>query len=230
MVFALIVAIISTSTVTAIPKQIGKYIIYDVGDVNYDGKVNSLDYGYLRAYLLGMEEAEFVEERLREADVNGDGVINSIDFAHFRIKLLEGTEFPKVLRMVNTTITLVDKEPLYLVAQSPFAQFEISVILRDEAGNPLKGKMVHFKLAEYSNSQNPVETDENGRATYSFRQPHTDQVPFRTYEAEIPIYFIGDEEYNGCEYIAKAIMSNNGGPQRTTAPSTPVPTPAPTPR
>ncbi len=229
MVLVLIGVMISPLTAAATEKQVNVNAVYDVGDVNRDGKVNSLDYGSIRAYLLGMEEFRDIGQRLWEADVNGDGMINSIDFAYFRMRLLEGTKFPKVHKKVNTVITTVEYEPLYLVANSPFAILEFSVILRDEAGNPLGGKKVGCnKPGEFYNIENPTETDENGFATFSFRQAHTDQVPFRTYEVDIGIYFDGDEEYSACEYTAKAMISNNGGPQRTTSPNTP--TPAPTPR
>ncbi len=223
MVLVLMGVIISPSTAIANENR-----VYDIGDINRDGKVNSLDCGYMRAYLLGMEGFSDIGQRLWEADVNGDGMINSLDFAYFRLWLLEGKQFPKVNKVVNTVITTIQKEPLYLVANSPFAVLEFSVMLRDEAGNPLAGKTVRCdEPGEFYNVENPTETDENGCATFTFYQAHTDQVPFRTYEVDIGIYFDGDEEYSAVEYIAKAIISNNGGPQRTTSPNTPTPSPTP---
>lgn len=227
MVLVLMGVMISPSTATATEKQVNVNAVYDVGDVNRDGKVNSLDCGNMRAYLLGMEGFRDVGQRLWEADVNGDGVINSLDFAHFRVWLLEGTKFPKVHKKVNTVISTIEDEPLNLVANSPFAILEFSVILRDEVGNPLAGKKVRCdKPGGFYSIENPTETDENGCATFSFRQGHTDQVPFRTFEVDIGIYFDGDEEYSAFEYIAKAMISNNGGP---TSPNTPAPTQTPTP-
>lgn len=196
---------------------------YAVGDINRDGVVNSLDYAMLRAFLLGKNGYGDVEQRIWEADVNGDDLINSLDFAAFRLWLVKGIEFPKG-RRINTYITTVKEEPLDLIAyHSPLVVLEFSVILRDEAGNPLAGKKVRCNMYGVSYVENPTVTDENGCATFSFRVPHTDQVPFATFEKNIPVYFDGDEEYNASEYIIKAIMSNNGGPQRT-------PTPTPTPR
>jgi hypothetical protein len=66
-----------------------------VGDVNGDGNVNSIDFGYFRMYLLGTIKEFPAENDLKAADVNGDGNINSIDFGYFRMLLL-GTikEFP----------------------------------------------------------------------------------------------------------------------------------------
>ncbi|MEN2774364.1 hypothetical protein [Acetivibrio clariflavus] len=116
----------------------------------------------------------------------------------------------------------------YIPTYSPYAEIQFSVILRDEAGNPLAEKTVHCKNpSEFYNIENPTKTDENGCATFRFRQPHFDRIPFRIYEVDIGIYFDGDEEYNGSIYIAKAKISNNGGPQRTPSPSVPTSTPAP---
>ncbi len=67
-----------------------------VGDLNGDGRVNSIDFGYMRMYLLGMIKEFPAEDDLRAGDLNGDNIINSIDFGYFR-KYLLGTikEFPK---------------------------------------------------------------------------------------------------------------------------------------
>lgn len=67
-----------------------------VGDVNGDGKVNSVDFGYMRMYLLGMIKDFPVDDDLRAGDLNGDDRINSIDFGYFRSYLLGMIkEFPK---------------------------------------------------------------------------------------------------------------------------------------
>lgn len=223
-IFILTATMVLPSTATA--SETRTYYADHVGDVNKDGTVNSLDYGCLRAYLVGKKEYSEIGERIWEADLNGDGVINSLDFACFRLWLVKGKNFPKVLNLINTVITTVEEEPLDLIAQSPLAVLEFSVILQDEAGNPVAGKTVNCdKPGGFYSIENTIVTDENGCANFSFRQAHIDQIPFATYEVEIPIYFYGDEEYNGCEYIAKAIISNNGRPQRTTSPINPTPTP-----
>lgn len=61
------------------------------GDVNGDGKFNSLDFGALRMYLLGMINDMEYSEWKTAADLNGDNKINSIDFALMRSRLLGGT-------------------------------------------------------------------------------------------------------------------------------------------
>lgn len=219
-IFVIIGIMILPSTVSATEKQVNTE--YFVGDVNRDGNVDSLDFGNLRSYLLGLEKFEGIGQRLWEADVNGDGLVNALDFAYFRMWLLEGREFPKVSNRINTVITTVEAEPLDLIARAPNAILEFSVILRDEAGNPLGGKKVYCdNPGSLYPIKNPTETDENGCATFSFRQAHSDRVPFRTYEVDIGIYFDGDKEYKSSEYIAKAMISNNGGP-------TPTPTAKPT--
>lgn len=62
----------------------GKDILY--GDLNGDGKVNSIDFGHLRMYLLGLTSQ--LAMPLENGDLNGDGKINSIDLALMRQYLL----------------------------------------------------------------------------------------------------------------------------------------------
>lgn len=56
------------------------------GDLNGDGKVNSIDFASLRLHLLGT--TPLTGANLSNADVNGDGNVNSIDFALMRQYLL----------------------------------------------------------------------------------------------------------------------------------------------
>jgi len=56
------------------------------GDLNGDGKVNSLDFALLRLHLLGV--SSLTGKNYTNADVNGDGRVNSIDFAFMKQYLL----------------------------------------------------------------------------------------------------------------------------------------------
>lgn len=56
------------------------------GDVNGDSRVNSIDFAYLRLYLLGKAGKEDIDTRA--ADVDDNGKVNSIDFAYIRQYLL----------------------------------------------------------------------------------------------------------------------------------------------
>ncbi len=57
------------------------------GDMDLNGSVNSLDFGLLRQYLLGLRK-EFTQAQLKAADINGDGSVDSIDFGVLRKYLL----------------------------------------------------------------------------------------------------------------------------------------------
>ena len=61
-------------------------IVY--GDVNGDGKFDSLDYATVKKYLLGMMDGFTYSDGYKAADVNGDGTINSIDLALIKSRLL----------------------------------------------------------------------------------------------------------------------------------------------
>jgi len=61
-------------------------IIY--GDVNGDGDVNSLDYGYMKSYLLGRIKEFPVDNGDKVADLDADGRITSIDCAYMKLYLL----------------------------------------------------------------------------------------------------------------------------------------------
>lgn len=58
------------------------------GDVNGDGLANSIDFGYMRQYLLGMISNFPDANGLKAADLNKDGSFNSIDFGYFRQYIL----------------------------------------------------------------------------------------------------------------------------------------------
>lgn len=58
------------------------------GDVNNDGDVNSIDFAYMRASLLGKRKDLITEKNISLADLNGDGNFNSLDLAIMRGYLL----------------------------------------------------------------------------------------------------------------------------------------------
>ena len=59
-----------------------------VGDVNGDNNVNSIDFALIRSFLLKTIDAFPVQDALFAGDTDGDGSINSIDFALMRQYLL----------------------------------------------------------------------------------------------------------------------------------------------
>ena len=67
-----------------------------IGDVNGDNQVNSIDYALMRSFLLGIINEFPVDDEMWSADTNGDGEINSIDFGLMRKYILGMiSEFPK---------------------------------------------------------------------------------------------------------------------------------------
>ncbi|WP_010243958.1 cellulase family glycosylhydrolase [Acetivibrio cellulolyticus] len=61
---------------------------YVLGDVDGNGSFNSIDFGYLRQYLLGMIKDFTGKNGKLAADVDKNGIINSIDFGKMRKVLL----------------------------------------------------------------------------------------------------------------------------------------------
>jgi hypothetical protein len=69
---------------------------YVVGDLNGDNEFDSIDFGFLRMYLLGMIDSFPSEFGKLSADVDGNGEIDSMDFAYMRQVLIGmKSEFPK---------------------------------------------------------------------------------------------------------------------------------------
>jgi len=65
------------------------------GDVDGNEDVNSIDFGYMRAYLLGNKSEFPVSSGEKAADLDGDGSVTSIDFGYMRMYLLGKIhEFP----------------------------------------------------------------------------------------------------------------------------------------
>ncbi len=73
-----------TTVVTPTPSPSG--II--PGDVDGNGSINSIDFGLMKMYLLGMIKDFPVDDDLKAGDLNGDGKITSIDFGLIRMHLL----------------------------------------------------------------------------------------------------------------------------------------------
>ena len=59
-----------------------------IGDLNYDNKVDSLDFAFLKMYLLGHINDFPTPYDLKAADLNGDGKIDSLDYAYLKKYLL----------------------------------------------------------------------------------------------------------------------------------------------
>ncbi|WP_010248357.1 CotH kinase family protein [Acetivibrio cellulolyticus] len=58
------------------------------GDINGNGSVDSIDFGLLREYILGMRKSFEYEYGAKAADVYPDGKINALDFAYMRKHIL----------------------------------------------------------------------------------------------------------------------------------------------
>ena len=58
-----------------------------MGDLNMDGRVNVLDYGILKRYV--MKLADLSPEQLLRADINGDGRINVLDYSVLKRQVMK---------------------------------------------------------------------------------------------------------------------------------------------
>ncbi|OPZ87826.1 MAG: Endo-1,4-beta-xylanase Z precursor [Firmicutes bacterium ADurb.Bin419] len=86
-----------------------------IGDLNGDGKFNSIDFGLMRIYLLGGSLSDF-----NAADVNGDGSVNSIDYGYMKQHLLGIiTSFPKEGNQTPTPIQTPTRTPVPTPANTP---------------------------------------------------------------------------------------------------------------
>lgn len=52
--------------------------LFEIGDVNGDGSINSLDYRWIKEYIMGTRK--LTEEQLYRADFEKDGKVNSLDY------------------------------------------------------------------------------------------------------------------------------------------------------
>lgn len=59
------------------------------GDLNGDGKINTIDYSILNRYILEVIDSFPIQDGLKKADVNGDGKVNSADAVFMGRYLLE---------------------------------------------------------------------------------------------------------------------------------------------
>ncbi|GEM_PF-256472 len=85
---------------------VGENISTSLGDVNSDGKINSLDLGAFKLHLLG--NAKLTGANLSNADVDANGQVNSIDFAYVKQYLLGMiSSFPR--QGTNPTATATSK-------------------------------------------------------------------------------------------------------------------------
>lgn len=57
-----------------------------IGDIDNNKQINSIDFAFVRQYLLGM--IKLTEEQKKAADLDLDGNVTSLDFAQFRMYLL----------------------------------------------------------------------------------------------------------------------------------------------
>ena len=89
-----------------------------VGDVDGNGEVNSIDFMYLRKYIMGQIEKFPVESGFYCADVDDSRYINAIDFAYIRKYLLGMIkDFPKESNNVDSVTTT--PTPPNTVTQTP---------------------------------------------------------------------------------------------------------------
>jgi hypothetical protein len=60
----------------------------EIGDISGDGTFDSIDFGYMRQYMLGMISKFPSENGMFAADVDGSGEVDSLDFGFMRKHLL----------------------------------------------------------------------------------------------------------------------------------------------
>lgn len=85
-------------TQTLVPTPTPTTLPTIVGDVNFDQSFDSIDFAFMRQYLLGIINDFPALDDLYTADVNSDNNINAIDFAYMRRYLLGVINvFPKEL-------------------------------------------------------------------------------------------------------------------------------------
>lgn len=92
---------------------------------------------------------------------------------------------------------------------------QFHVILQDEYGIPIKDKILSWEGFPYPYTFEQVtsaKTDDEGRATFSYKMYHNDFVPIVYYPIDWYVSFDGDNLYNPSSLMIRAIINNGGGP------------------
>lgn len=107
-------------TILIIASQLLSFVIaasaqLQIGDVNGDNNVDSLDFALMKKFLLNSNNVFPVQDSLWVGDLDGDGNINSLDFALFRQYLVGKIKvFPKSQSPTPTPVNTAspdDNEP-----------------------------------------------------------------------------------------------------------------------
>lgn len=79
---------LAPNSITTFVGDVGGSSTIMYGDVNGDGDINAIDFGHMRAFLLGMSSDFPSDNGKKAADLDADGNVDSIDFAYMRLYLL----------------------------------------------------------------------------------------------------------------------------------------------
>jgi len=94
-----------------------------LGDVNGDGRVDSLDFAYIRMYLVGkISEFPRGDISFAAADIDKDGDVDSIDFAYVRKYLVGKGTFPPIPTPTPTLTHTATPTPVSTPTPSPTSQ------------------------------------------------------------------------------------------------------------
>ena len=82
-----IVTISSGSTVLA------QYRVIIYGDISGDGKIDIVDFTYIKSQMLGQLSLSGL--RAEAADIDGDGTVGIVDFTYLKSKMLDVMDIPQ---------------------------------------------------------------------------------------------------------------------------------------